>query len=389
VIRELIEEAVASGARREQASELLGLSARTLERWDDDREDSRHGPKSPPANKLTAEERRRIVATATSVEFRDQSPKQIVPNLADRDKYLASESTFYRVLRAENMQHRRGAARAPTARPREHVADGPWQLGSWDITYLKSHVRGQFFYLYLVEDVWSRKILGWDVHDCESTELAGALLQRIRDEAGANVDLRGWVLHSDNGSPMKGATMLATMQRLGVVPSFSRPSVSNDNPFSESLYRTMKYVPHYPRDGFASVDAARAWVASFVTWYNDKHRHSGIGFVAPAERHDGRDIAILAARRATYERARRRHPERWARHTRPWKRPAVVRLNPADGHAVTSRGPTGPRNSSPAAARPVSRPRSAEPSRGEGSLDTPGRAKATPDSRGGADRLTA
>ena len=377
MIRTLIEEAVAAGARREQACELLGLSARTLERWDDESEDSRRGPRSSPMNKLTAEERRRIVATATSVEFRDQSPKQIVPNLADRGKYLASESTFYRVLRSENMQHRRGAARAPTPRPREHVADGPWQVGSWDITYLKSLVRGQFFYLYLVEDVWSRKVLGWDVHDYESTDLAGALLQRIRDEAGADVDLRGWVLHSDNGSPMKGATMLATMQRLGVVPSFSRPSVSNDNPFSESLYRTMKYVPHYPRDGFASLDAARAWVATFVTWYNHRHRHSGIGFVAPADRHDGRDIAILARRRATYEKARSRRPERWVRHTRPWKRPAVVRLNPADGHAVASRGPTGPRNSSPAAVRPVSGPRSAKPSRGEGSLDTPGRTEAT------------
>jgi putative transposase len=126
----------------------------------------------------------------------------------------------------------------------------------------------------------------------------------------------------------------------------------------------MKYVPHYPRDGFASLDAARAWVAAFVTWYNHRHRHSGIGFVAPAERHDGRDIALLAARRATYERARRRNPERWARHTRPWKRPDVVRLNPADGHAVASGGPTGPRSSAPAEARPVSGPRSAEPSRG-------------------------
>lgn len=388
MIRTLIEEAVAAGARREQACTLLGLSARTLERWGD-REDGRHGPKSSPANKLTAEERRRIVATATSVEFRDQSPKQIVPNLADLDKYLASESTFYRVLRAENLQRRRGAARAPTPRPREHVADGPWQVGSWDITYLKSLVRGQYFYLYLVEDVWSRKILGWEVHGCESTDLAGALLERIRDEAGAHVDLRGWVLHSDNGSPMKGATMLATMQRLGVVPSFSRPGVSNDNPFSESLYRTMKYVPHYPRDGFATIDAARAWVASFVTWYNEEHRHSGIGFVAPAERHDGRDLAILAARRALYERARRCRPERWASHTRPWKRPAVVRLNPPHGHAVASAGPTGPRSSSSAAARPVSRPRSAEPSRGEGSLDTPGRAKATRASHGGTDRLSA
>jgi len=383
MIRDLIEEAVTAGARRWKACELLGLSVRTLERWGDDSEDGRRGPKSRPVNKLSAAERRRVVAVATSTEFRDQSPKQIVPCLADRGTYIASESTFYRVLRAENMQHHRGAARAPTPRPREHVADGPWQVASWDITYLKSHVRGQFFYLYLVEDVWSRKILGWDVHEVESTDLAGALVERIRHEAGSEVDLVGWVLHSDNGSPMKGATMLATMQRLGVVPSFSRPSVSNDNPFSESLFRTLKYVPTYPREGFASVEAARMWVAEFVTWYNQQHRHSGIGFVAPADRHAGRDVEILAARRATYEHARRRRPERWARHTRPWMRPAVVRLNPTDGHAVADGGPTGPHVSSPAAARPASRPRSAEPC--EGSLVRPGRAKATPTSRGGTD----
>lgn len=385
--RELIEEAVRAGARREKACELLGLSVRTLERWEDDREDGRHGPKTRPSNKLTEAERNRVIEVATSPEFRDQSPKQIVPCLADRGEYIASESTFYRVLRAEDMQHRRGAARAPARKPREHVATGPWQVGSWDITYMKSLVRGQYFYLYLVEDVWSRMILGWEVHEEESSDLAGALLQRIRDEAGPGVDLAGWVLHSDNGSPMKGATMLATMQRLGVVPSFSRPSVSNDNPYSESLFRTLKYVPEFPRSGFASVEAARAWVAVFVDWYNYRHHHSGIGFVAPADRHAGRDVAILEARRATYDRARQRRPERWARHTRPWKRPAVVRLNPADGHASDDGGPDGPRNSSPAAARPASRPRSAEPC--EGSLYAQGRAKATRESRGSTNPLAA
>jgi putative transposase len=386
MIRTLIEEAVTAGARRWKACEVLGLTVRTLERWGDDREDGRHGPKSAPANKLSATERARILEVATSAEFRDESPKQIVPSLADRGEYAGSESTFYRVLRAEDMQHRRGPARPPSHRPREHVADGPWQVASWDITYLKSHVRGQFFYLYLVEDVWSRKILGWDVHPVESADLASELLGRIRDEIGPDVDLAGWVLHSDNGSPMKGATMLATMQRLGVVPSFSRPSVSNDNPFSESLYRTMKYVPEYPRDGFASVEAARAWVAAFVAWYNHEHKHSGIGFVAPADRHEGRDVEILAARRAVYARARRRNPERWSQHTRPWERPAVVRLNPLPDHAVAQGGPAGPHDSRPAAARLASRPRSAE--RSEGSLARPGRAKATPPTRGGiVDRL--
>jgi putative transposase len=333
VIRMLVTEAVSAGARRAAVCELLGLAVRTLERWGVDREDGRHGPKSEPGNKLSPEERRRIVDVATSAEFRDSSPKQIVPTLADRGDFIGSESTFYRVLHAAQMQHRRGAARAPIHRPREHVANGPWQVASWDITYLKSHVRGEFFYLYLVEDIWSRKILGWEVHEVESAELSSALLQRIRAEAGPGVDLVGWVLHADNGGPMKGATMLATMQRLGVVASFSRPSVSNDNPFSESLFRTLKYVPEYPRNGFVSIEAARSWVAKFVAWYNHDHKHSGIGFVTPADRHAGRDIDVLAARRAVYDAARSRHPERWSQQTRAWSRPKTVTLNPEVSHA--------------------------------------------------------
>ena len=258
-----------------------------------------------------------------------------MPRLADRGVYIASESTFYRVLHAEGLQHRRGRAKPPTRRQREHVATRPWQVASWDITYLRTYVRGRFFYLYLLEDVWSRKILGWAVHDNECSSRAAAMVERVRDAASADgVDLAGWILHADNGVPMKGATMLATMQRLGIVPSFSRPSVSDDNPFSESLFRTLKYVPSYPRAGFATLDAARAWVAHFVDWYNNRHLHSGIGFVAPADRHAGRDVAILAARRRVYARARRRRPDRWARPCRTWERPLVVRLNPAHGSSI-------------------------------------------------------
>jgi putative transposase len=318
---------VAAGARRKVACELLGLTARTLERWGDQDDDGRHGPNTVPANKLTEAERRQILAVTTSSEFRDQSPKQIVPRLADQGRYLASEATFYRVLHAADMQHARGRARPAVARPREHAATGPWQVGSWDITYMASLVRGQFFYLYLVEDVWSRKILGWDVHEVETSELAAALIERIRREAG-DVDLTGWVLHADNGGPMKGATMLATLQRLGVVPSFSRPSVSDDNPYSEALFRTLKYCPEYPSTGFATVAEARAWVARFVAWYNHDHQHSGIGYVAPAARHAGVDVAILEARKAVYECARSRRPERWANATRAWSRPSKVILNP-------------------------------------------------------------
>jgi putative transposase len=327
MIRTLVEEAEAAGARQAEACKGIGLPARTLQRWENKSDDGRHGPKHTPPNKLSEAERRNVVALATSGEFRDQSPKQIVPTLADRGEYIASESTFYRVLHEHGLQRHRGRARPPTPRPRGHAADGPWQLGAWDITYLRSHLRGQFFYLYLVEDVWSRKILGWAVHDIESTDFAADLIERIRKE-NPGVDLRGWVLHSDNGGPMKGATMLATMHKLGIVPSFSRPRVSDDNAYAEALFRTLKYCPEYPSKGFATVDDARAWVARFVAWYNDIHLHSSIGFVTPSSRHAGDDVAILDERRKTYAAARELQPARWSRHTRPWVRPAIVTLHP-------------------------------------------------------------
>lgn len=322
----LVEEAVANGARLSKACEVVGLPSRTLQRWVHTPVDGRKGPRRSPANKLTQCERVNVVAVATSAEFRDLSPKQIVPLLADRGRYVASESTFYRVLHDEKLQHRRARTRPPARRPRERAADGPWQVASWDITYLRTHVRGQFFFLYLVVDIWSRKIIGWAVHDSESSELAAALVERVRETADR--ELAGWVLHSDNGGPMRGATMLATLQRLGVVPSFSRPRVSDDNPFAESLFRTLKYRPEYPVAGFATLDEACRWVAAFVHWYNHEHQHSGIGFVTPADRHAGADVEILGARRSVYERARRRHPERWSRKTRQWSRPSVVILNP-------------------------------------------------------------
>ena len=225
------------------------------------------------------------------------------------------------------MAHR-AASRPPQARrPHELMATAPNQVWSWDITYLKSPIRGQFVHLYLVVDVFSRKIVGAAVHETENSEHAAELIaQACRIEG---IDPGQLALHSDNGSPMKGATLLATLQRLGVVPSFSRPRVSDDNPFSEALFRTVKYRPEYPSGPFESLEAARAWVCGLVDWYNHEHLHSGISFVAPAERHAGRDQAILERRRAVYEAARARHPERWSGPIRAWSRIEVVRLNPA------------------------------------------------------------
>jgi transposase InsO family protein len=333
MIRMLVEEAVGSGAGLRAACETIGLSVRTLQRWVTLEADGRRGPNHVPANRLSEGEREKLVEALTSPEFRDKSPKQIVPLLADRGTYLASESTMYRVLHDELLQLRRGRQRLHANRPREHVATGPWQLASWDITYLRSQRRGEFFLLYLVEDVWSRKILGTAVHENESQELAAELIERIRLEA-PDQDLSGWVIHSDNGPAMKGATMLATLQRLGVVPSFSRPRVSDDNPYVESLFRTLKYCPEYSTTGFASIEEAQRWVARFVDYYNNHHQHSGIGYVAPAERHAGTDVAILDARRVVYARAKKRHPERWASDARPWTRPLTVTLNPEVKHSA-------------------------------------------------------
>lgn len=326
-----VEAAVAAGARRATACSELGLDPRTLERWrasglEDDR---RTGPRRAPRNKLTPSERAQIVAVATSPMGCDLSPKQLVPRLADEGTYIGSESTVYRVLRAEKLMAHRGRAAAPVPRPRvEHVATAPHQVWSWDITYLRTSVRGQFYYLYMMMDVWSRKIVGFSVHEVECTEHASTLLCSAL--AAENCDGRGLVLHADNGGPMKGATMKATIEKLGVLASYSRPSVSDDNAFSESLFRTLKYRPEYPHKAFASLEDARAWVERFVAWYNGVHLHSAIGFVTPADRHAGCADAILAARRAVYQRAKRRHPERWTGDTRSWKAPAKVRLNPND-----------------------------------------------------------
>jgi len=194
------------------------------------------------------------------------------------------------------------------------------------------YVTGWFYRLYLVMDIYSRKIVGWEVHERESADLASQLIQRACLAEG--ITRQDLVLHSDNGSPMKGATMLATLQRLGVVPSFSRPSVSNDNPYSESLFRSMKYSPAYPEKPFESLEAARTWVHAFVTWYNDTHRHGGIQYVTPNERHQREDDVILARRKAVYEAAKARHPERWSGATRNWSKHEVVYLNPDKPEAL-------------------------------------------------------
>jgi transposase InsO family protein len=329
MIGQLIEEATHSGARLEAAVDAVGLSIRTFQRWNlqADGADRRHGPVAEPANKLAPSERQNIIDIANSPEFRDISPKQIVPQLADQGMYVASESSFYRVLRDEGqIAHREPSRPATSRKPKEHAATGPCQVWSWDITYLKSPILGQFFYLYMIMDVWSRKIVASTVFLKESNDYSARLFLKACIRLGINPE--GLVLHSDNGGPMKGATMLVTLQRLGVVPSFSRPQVSDDNPYSEALFRTMKYRPGYPSRPFPSLTVAQTWVDGFVNWYNTEHLHSGIRFVTPDDRHFGREKAILATRCNLYKKARLKNPNRWSKNIRNWNPVETVYLNP-------------------------------------------------------------
>jgi len=327
----LVGEATEHGARGSKACEVLGISLRTLQRWQKDpgEGDQRAGPNSVPANSLSEAEKMLVVAVATSPQFRDLSPAQIVPILAEAGVYIASEASFYRILRQQKLlRHRSSARPARHSHPKEYVATAPNQVWSWDITYLKSSVKGKFYYLYLVVDIFSRMIVGWAIHEEESAELAGNLIVEACLRYG--VDPNTLILHSDNGGPMKGATMLATLQWLGIVPSFSRPSVKDDNAFSEALFRTLKYRPEYPSAPFESLEEAQIWVTGFVQWYNFEHRHSGIRFLTPASRHYGEEESILKKRKEVYEEARKRNPIRWTGGTRNWERISEVRLNPSN-----------------------------------------------------------
>jgi putative transposase len=326
---ELIDEAHASGARISKACEVMVIGKRTYERWkaNPDGFDKRNGPLTTPNNKLSEKEEQAIVAVCCLAHYADLPPSQIVPLLADSGEYLASESTFYRILKKNKMQnHRSNTKPRKSNKPKPLIADKPNKIWSWDVTYLPANVKGMFFYLYLIMDIYSRKIVGWEVFEKESMEYSSELIEASCLFEGVTKD--SLTLHSDNGAIMKGITMLAKLQELGVAASFSRPSVSNDNPYSESLFGTMKYCPQYPQKPFESIDAAREWVKSFVDGYNCQHLHSSINFVTPEDRHNGFDGNILLNRRRIYEKARMKHPERWSGKTRNWDPVQEVLLNP-------------------------------------------------------------
>jgi putative transposase len=325
---QLIDEAVQQGARRARACEQLGISVRSVQRWREAPQDGRTlATRQAPANKLSQAERQAVLDAANRPAYASLTPHQIVPKLADEGVYLASESTFYRVLKAAGQGQRRGRAKAPQRRTlTTHCADGPNQVWCWDITWMPTTVRGRYFYWYMMKDIYSRKLVMNEVWEQESAEHASVLLAKgcLREGIAG----RPLVLHSDNGSAMKGATMRAAMIDLGVQPSFSRPRVSNDNAFAESLFRTAKYCPLWPEQPFDTLEAAREWVQRFVQWYNEEHCHSGLKYVSPGQRHRGEASDLLARRRVLYRSARMQNPARWSGAIRNWHLADAVYLNP-------------------------------------------------------------
>lgn len=326
-IKKLVEEARAKGARLNKIFEIIGISLRTYQRWQHIEEDKRSCIKKEAKNKLTIEEELKIIETINMKKYRNLAPAQIVPKLADEGKYIGSESTFYRVMKKYEQQKHRRRSKEPKKRVMEtHEADGPNQVWTWDITWLKSNIKGKYYKLYLIVDIYSRMIIDYEIWEEESSEKAILLIEKaVMKQKMVGKPL---VLHSDNGGPMKGATFQATLERLGLTKSYSRPRVSNDNAYSESLFKTLKYVPEYPRQGFETLDDARGWVYEFKKWYNTKHMHSGIEYITPKSRHEGKGKKILDKRKEVYKAAKARNPERWSRGIRNWKYTEKVVLNP-------------------------------------------------------------
>jgi putative transposase len=341
-----VAEARANGARRAPACILAGVDPRTIQRWRKNdgltRGDRRLDAIRPaPSHALTEEERARIVEVANEARFAETPPARIVPVLADEGVYIASESSFHRVLRAHGQMNRRGRARPPRRLrpPTTHIATGPGDVWCWDVTFLPATVQGRWFYLYLILDLYSRKIVGFEVHDTDSADHAAHLARRTALAEGVHAMPVKPVLHGDNGATLKGTTVLAMLHWLGIEPSYSRPRVSDDNPYAEALFRTAKYRPEFPVKGFAELDAARQWGAEFVHWYNDIHRHSGIKYVTPAQRHAGDDRPVLTARHELYQCARQANPRRWSGQTRDWTPVAAVTLNPERNSVVQTASP--------------------------------------------------
>lgn len=328
-----------AGARQHKACRICGIDERTLRRWraqGPDGTDGRPGGgkrRKRPPNALSAAEKAAVVAVCNQPENASKPPTQIVTNLADNGVYIASESSFYRVLREHKQLNHRGRARAPKRRiaPVTYTATAPRQVWVWDITWLPCAVTGIFFKLYIIMDLFSRKIVAAEVFENENAENSKALLYRAALAENLAANAAPVVLHGDNGSPLRAGTVLALMEKLQLSPSHSRPRVSNDNAHAEALFRTAKYHPSLPTGHFPDINAARQWANAFILWYNHEHKHRSINFVTPHQKHTGEDIKLLAKRHQLYQQARDKNPLRWIQGvTRNCNPITTVSLNPPD-----------------------------------------------------------
>lgn len=302
----------------------IGISERTIQRWNKDGiEDKRKGSDKKVVRKLSNEERDEIYRVSCSQEYKDMNPHEIYNSLLDKGIYLASESSFYRILREHNAVTHRRETKEGTSRkkPAELRATAKNQVWMWDITWLKSQVQGQYYYAYVIEDLFDRSIVGWAIHENESDEHAKELFESVTQKEKAHPQF----VHSDNGNAMKGLTLVAFYYRLGIVPCFSRPRVSDDNPFIESFFKTLKNSCGYPRN-FTGLDHARKWFANFIDWYNTQHMHSGLLYVTPYQKRTGLHHDIFEKRNKVIAAAKRRNPERWGTRESKKYEPALAEV---------------------------------------------------------------
>ena len=323
----LIQEANASGARIWKACETLEISVSTFERWRKGKySDQRKGAPKQVPRKLTKEEKEKLIDLSCNEEYKDYNPYKIHASLLDKGTYIASISSFYRVLREAGLIHHRGNSRPGTRHnaPPERIADGPNQVWTWDITWLPTTIRGLFNYAYAIIDIWDRSIVKWAIHDREDDALAKELFHAALKEN----NYPDVFIHSDNGNPMKGISLLALFYDLGICNSYSRPRVSNDNPFIESWFKTLKYSVSYPGN-FETLTEAREWFAMFVHHYNTCHSHSGLHFITPKQVREGSYKKIVKKRNKTMVAAKNRNPHRWSSAVKQLPEKHVVHLNPS------------------------------------------------------------
>jgi transposase InsO family protein len=291
-----------------RACDALDVARSTLYRARQPRPEPKLRP--TPSHALTASERAEVREVLNSERFMDSPPRQVYAALLDEGRYLASVSTMYRVLREHGeVRERRAVRQHPTYTRPELLATAPNQVWSWDITVMRGPVKWAHFALYTVLDIFSRYVVGWMIAETQTSELARQLVDESARKQG--IQPGQLTLHSDNGTPMKGQPLVGLLDDLGIDRSHSRPHTSDDNPFSEAQFKTMKYRPDYP-DRFADIDAARRWARTFFAWYNHEHYHSGLNLLTPASVHYGEVEAIRAQRQATMAAAYAAHPQRFA-----------------------------------------------------------------------------